>query len=467
MIEVLGYVLLPVGIFLIFAQPIVGVWLISATIPVQNLNIFSEGITLTRILGIGVSGLWIGHKVLHRESWKSMLDAGVFKGGMILLALAFASGLWARYPDATYEYVFQLFNLFLWCLLVIDTMNSWSRIEWLAKILTLVAVVASILTITQYFNEGVRRAGADIAGGVNATAEVLVTLIPFAFYLLYAPQSRKWRLVGLASVILSSLAVVVTVSRTGFMLLIVAVVFQYWSSFKNRTGGIWIFILAGIFFVVVNQSISQARLMGYFTYRMQSIVPELQTAYNTDGIMGARIYHARVGLAIFLNHPLFGVGYGNYGYYFLHTYQFRVPGSGKLYTSPRSPHGSYIGMLANLGLLGFLIWLAIIIVAFKNLYRSRSLWAETKHEKEYLLVHAITASFLLQTLYGIASNTNENKIYWLLLGLSAAVWHLSKDKQGPTDHFIQSPKNFRRTDRDSFTKLPSRESSKYLKSQRF
>ena len=159
-------------------------------------------------------------------------------------------------------------------------------------------------------------------------------------------------------------------------------------------------------------------------------MPYLQSsvAESDTGFLSSRGYHARVGLAIFQDHPLLGAGYENFGQLFLHDYQFRVPGAERIWSSPRSPHSSYVGFLANLGLLGLTLWLAIVAIALRNVAIVQSILARTRPSRESLFVQALTYSLILQIAYGLSANVHNEKLVWLLLGLSVAVRYLADER---------------------------------------
>ena len=428
--DVLGVPIILFGVLLLLIKPALGMLLIAATIPLENLAIFGGEVTATRILGIGVFGLWFSRKLLRRESWQAVLSSGFLIAAIPLLGFALASALWAGYPEEVFSGSAQLFRLLLWALLVADLANSWDRIAWLVKGTVVFGLGAALLTVQQYWAGNVSpsgRAGGDIAGGINSTAMVLVTIIPFAFYLTRAKEGQAWRQLAILYILVAAFAVTVTFSRMSLIMLTLILSAQFWEAFRGSSGRGWLILMAGVIlvaaFVVIPESELGARLEG----RAQTVLPYLQSslAENNAGVLSSRGYHARVGLAIFQDHPLMGAGYDNYGQLFLNDYQFRVPGAAEIWGSPRSPHGSYVGFLANLGLIGLGLWLAVVAIALRNLSFARSVLAKTEPRREYLLVQAVTYGLLLQIAYGLFANVHQEKLFWLFLGMCVAVRFLA------------------------------------------
>jgi O-antigen ligase len=324
--------------------------------------------------------------------------------------------------------MFKLVQLFLWGLFTIDLMNSWGRITILIKILVSAALLAVLSTLEQYFVEGLRRAGDDIAGGVNGTAALLVTIMPFAICLLRSRQVGSFgRLLGLLYLIMGSVAVALTFSRTSYLALGVLMLVYVWEAIRGRMGRGWMFILIGI--AIIAAAFIPKDLV---SERIQSIGPALQgllrtaQGIDTNRVGDSRGFHWRVGFAMFHDSPLVGMGYDNYGRLFWDVYQFRVPGNSGRYRGIRSPHSTYVDLLANGGILGLAIWFGVLIIAWLHLKTARSVLASEVTSDRFFLVQALAYALLLQCFYGWSLAVHKDKFLWMIFGLSVAVRNLLK-----------------------------------------
>lgn len=435
--EILLGPLLLFGGLLLLIHPILGLLLITATIPLENLAVFEGEVTITRLLGIGVLGAWFARKLLRHESWQVILSSNLIKLMIVILGLAVASALWAAYPSEALSGSSQLFRLFLLIVLVSDLANSWQRVTWLVRGSVVAGFGAAILTMQQYLAGNVSssgRAGEGIAGGINATALVLVTLIPFAFYLIRARAGHPWRLLGMLYVAVATFAVAATFSRASLIVLLFVISAEVWQTLKSPSGRGWVILALGSILVAALAVSPRSELDEQLVTRAQSVVPLIRSTLAEDdsGVLSDRGFHAKVGLAIFLDHQLLGAGYENYGHLFLHDYQFRVSGADRIWGSPRSPHGTYIGLLANLGLLGITLWLGVIAIALYDLVRARSIMSGGKHSDNLRLVETSIYGLLLLSAYGFSTDVHEAKILWLILGMSVAIKRLA-------DQRIQKP----------------------------
>src|SRR5690606_28550781 len=177
---ILGALLAPASALFAFAQPLLGIYTVTVTLPVEDLIPGIGGATGAKVLGILVFASWLSRKVIIRDSWRAILSTDFFFVSLVALFWVFASALWAKYRGTTFQGVFTQIQLFALSLLVIDLITSWNRFIWLGKFLVVGGLIAAVAAMDQYFLDGVKRAGDGITGGINHTASTLVTIIPFA-----------------------------------------------------------------------------------------------------------------------------------------------------------------------------------------------------------------------------------------------------------------------------------------------
>jgi len=146
---------------------------------------------------------------------------------------------------------------------------------------------------------------------------------------------------------------------------------------------------------------------------------------QTQTTTSPRGYHMRIGLAIVRDHPLIGVGYGNYGYFFRDEYQFQVPGSTVLYGSARSPHSSYVGIAADLGAIGLAAWLLLLGLAAAGVTGA---WRRARAGGLRELIPLIESLALMLGLhifaYGLYTTNHTDKLLWLVMSMCIAVGHV-------------------------------------------
>lgn len=429
---VFGVVIGLIAAVMIFLRPELGMYLLALSLPIEDLLPGIGSATGTRLLGMLVFGIWIVRKILQRESWLTPLNSPLMVGALLFLGWSFVSLLWAETRSAAAMGLFSQVQLFFLSVLVVDLMKSWEHAGWVARFLVLGGLIAAGFSLEQYYIQGIKRAGDGVSGGINYTASFLVTLLPFAFYLISARTGGFWTLLGALYVPMGIAAVTVTFSRSSYILLVGVLVIHTWLLLRNRKQRLWVVLMAGLvitaFVVAPKDAVNE---------RVQSISPVLSrwlTPTEADQLAAdARAYHWRVGMAMLSDSPVLGVGFNNYGVEFI-SYQFEVPGLTDFYLEPRSAHSSYIALLTELGAVGLALFLFILGAAVHNLVRAGKWLLQRKNAEDHLyLTEAVFYALVFQILYGWALNTHMNKNLWLILGMSVALVILSHQTRQQPD----------------------------------
>ena len=412
------------GAVLMVRKPFWGLLLLAATLPVENAAVFGGGVTASRLIGVGVATGWLAGKILRNESFSRVLAATVTWLSLAFLVLVLSSTFWADNPDAVRAGFIRLVQLAALGIIVLDVIESWDDIHQIFRVLVVSGVVAAGLTLYESFYGTGVRAGESVAG-INGTAELLVTLMPCAFYLLVAERRFLWRLAGAAYIGIGSGAVLATLSRASMMLLPVVVLIMTIQTLRAGRGRGWLLVgFAAVTVAVFSQEDSFARMQR----RIQSIVPYLTTTVQADEEgLSSRGYHLAVGIAIFKDYPVVGVGYDNFGDHFLYRYQYIVPGGNNLWLSRRSPHSSHVGILAELGLVGIILWLSILAIVIGSAWRAYRVAGARQDKALATMAFGLMLSLLLQAgPYALYGPNQKSKMLWILVGLAVAMWRLSR-----------------------------------------
>jgi O-antigen ligase len=423
---VLSLPLILVGGVVLFMRPVLGLFVIAALIPLES-ALMIGGRSFAALVGMAVFGIWAAQKLLRREPLTHLVSSGFVQLALLLFTLACMSILWAQSPQVMQRPLFQLFQLILLSVLVLDLTTSWDRAAGVAKLLVLAGTLAALLTVEQYFVGGVRRAGGGVAGGINRTAATLVTILPFAFYLWRSREAAPWRLLGLGFIALSAIAVSATLSRMNFLLFPLVVMVHLALMARTRGERRRVFVLGAVAVLTVS-----FMPMDAVRHRADSIVPYLVGTVGVERVSEedyratytARSFFMRMGVEMFKDRPLIGSGFANYQPQ-THLYQWRVPRSPYEWVPEgRSPHSSHVAILVGLGIVGFLLWLGLFGVA---LYYAWKAWRadEDPTSGRVLFSQAVGVAVALQFVYGFYGEVHYDKIMWVVLGLAVAIHRLS------------------------------------------
>ena len=424
------------GAIAMFVRPLLGILLLTAVIPLETILVFGDqggAVTWARVIGLAVFGVWALRKLVTRESWAGLLSAGMVKPAVLLILWAVASFLWAEDASATAEDTWSTIQLVILSLLVIDMADSGRRLEWVVRILMLSGVVVLALTFSQSVLGDVVRAGTGLSGGANQTATYLVVLTPLAFFLLRASSSRLWRAIGVGFAALTPLGVTQTLSRTSFVIMPPVLASQLWEMSRGRKGNRMYILLGGL---VIGAILLVAVDWQSLQDRINTISPAIQGVQRADGsVQSSRFHHWLGAIAIFNDFPLAGAGYGNFGYQFLNTYQFEVSPkwTAGVFTGLRSPHSSFLGMLAELGVVGTVLWMWLMVVSLRGAGQK---WSDSKragNRFQEVLAQAVFYSLLAYGVYGLFTVIHLHKLLWLLFGLTEALRRLAPGDVGLQD----------------------------------
>jgi O-antigen ligase len=127
-------------------------------------------------------------------------------------------------------------------------------------------------------------------------------------------------------------------------------------------------------------------------------------------------------LNVFLDHPLIGVGPGQYMPVYSVEYQQNLTTKFRDLHRPRRAHNLYLEIAAETGTLGILAFLGIMAALALQLREARRSWAERAPEYADLA----TAFLLALGVYlfsGLLLHLAFERYLWLLLALAVALLH--------------------------------------------
>ena len=344
-------------------------WIVGWNI--YDLTLMPRLLALMVFLGLAVS-------VFSFSKASKKFDTAILRDPLVLClgayaALTAASLAFALNPTAGFTDVFKSFGAFVvLCLscLILPTVPNWPGL--LSRIVTLAALGSSGLGFYQIltkFGLGFpTRTQAEAVTGlmsnVNLHAGFLNLLLPFCLCGLFI-QRGPWRVAcGIASastilliILLQSRAAYISLVAGALVVCVIACLFRksFGLVFSKRTlltlaAGACVFaVAAGLAFASENP-ISQ----------------RLRTIFTSDfsAIDGGRLMIWGITLEMIRDHFVTGVGAGNFTIR-LHEYLDRsgLDFSGKLLNWAQ-PHNDFLWVFAEKGILGFLLFAAVFVLAF-------------------------------------------------------------------------------------------------------
>ncbi len=386
----------------IFARPLLGLVLTITLIPVATqqtlggsfLGLFSV-VTPIKIIG----SLTFASALIHYGG-----KAGVWgffgkpqiRFFFLFLIWIFISGFvrpgWASRENFTMFISNAILGVTI--LIMLPEIKKFRLAIWAIIIAIFLICIQAILSYT-----GINRSGGT-GYGPNEFAIMILPFIAVTFYMALTEKSKALRVILIGVTFIILFALFSTVSRGGIiglggMLLI--------STFKAKRK-----ILA-----IILVCITVALFLYMMPEAMHERFEKTQISETGQGIGVGDIDSTtrRFNLSVaawrmFLTHPLFGVGVGNY-YYENRNYA---------QVSPGRAHNMYLEMMAELGIVGIVLFLGIIFYTFRSLSKIIKSQSEISGYARGFYIGLV--GFLVA---GIFLHAQQDRILWFLIFMSTAL----------------------------------------------
>ncbi len=353
--------------FVILASPFAGLLMVVALIPQSLLpavsgsffGIFSMATPIKLVGAVAFVSAFFRHarvigtkQILKIPQIKFFL---LFVGYMILSGLIFPG--FATRENFTMFISFAVLGFLV--LVLINDLRRFRIVVWVALLSVSVVSLRSIISHFGADGGGVLIRSKGAAYGPNYFAIALLPFLGLAFGSIAAER----RFLGKISVLLMTgsiaTALLITYSRGGIIGFCVMMLLAILKARRKVVILISLLLIIGIGFQLAPPTIKkgiQERVL-----ETEKTVTSLDAAASTDSTK-RRFLLARAAWKMFLDHPVLGVGIGNY-YYKCRDYEPIAPGRA---------HTMYLEIMAELGIIGIFLFLGILwhtLVYLKRLLR--------------------------------------------------------------------------------------------------
>ena len=260
-------------------------------------------------------------------------------------------------------------------------------------------------------------------GDPNYFAQILLMLVPLALFMAWGAggwgreEGRLTKMLAYGAAGLMTAATVLTYSRGAALALALvlglALLVRGVRPWEALTG----LALAGLLVVA---------LPAAFTERLttlEQVLPGGEETLHPDSSFEKRRLVTRVAWEIFLDHPVLGVGAGNYTVHY-DRYADRVGSAAREYDDPTEahyPHNLYLEIAAETGLPGLLVFGAGICVAFVYVRRARRRALERGDASLAVLAGGVALGLVGYLISSLFLHGQFQRYLWLLLALVAAL----------------------------------------------
>lgn len=335
---------------LIEVLPFICLWFVIFSVPWEYAIVIFYPLTVTRILAVVAIVLTLIKVIVFSRIRK----LGPIHFFVLLYTLwSVASYIWSIDKLSAIAQITKVIYLFFVVLIVWENCRSTERIRRILQAYIFGAYVAAFGVLSQYSSGtgiyNVLRFGVGEANP-NTTAVLICLGIPITWYLLSQNKRRILALLYLAYIPLALISIPLTFSRTAFIATIVCMLYIISGLRITRRK-----VIVGSFVLAAISSAFQ--YIPDYVWERMSTIPEQVS--NID--MGGRGDVWTAGLQSFVEHPILGVGSGNFRQ---GVAEFGIDAVG---------HNAFLMPLVELGLIGFLLFTATVVYAFLQGVKIRKL----------------------------------------------------------------------------------------------
>jgi putative inorganic carbon (hco3(-)) transporter len=379
--------------------------------------------TVAKPFGILLAVAWAATVLARRGSNRLLVrdQPAIFWAVSALLVLAAASSLWSTDVGQTRYQLQRLVLMVLFLLVVytaVTTHAAFQTVIWAFLIGSVVSAGYSIATGSHKYGR---------LSGIfdpNYFAAELIPAIVVSCFLLLTTSSRRTRLAASLMLAMDIVAFALTQSRGGIVGLAVALI-----AAVVVAGGARPRVVAAVLVILA------VGVGYYFAYAPSHLRGSFSGSLS--GASSGRSDEWRIALRMIRNHPLNGVGLGNYiivepSY---STQSINLNFVRLVVTKPLVAHNSYLEVAAELGLGGLVLLVTVLTLAVSRARRALESFAKSADDLEFYARGLLAGAIGMFVAYGFLSGQYEKQL-WLVIGLLASIPVLARqhEKLPPGGH---------------------------------
>jgi len=260
-------------------------------------------------------------------------------------------------------------------------------------------------------------------GNANLYGLALLVSLVCALDAFFSHKSKLVKIAFLASMPLLLYMLAETGSRKAMIGVPAYLVIMLVLRFKNNVGKrpVYAVVMSGIMVAGVIGSVIYFQTSRHFD-RMELVVNAVESRdiEKAGGSAVGRLFLYKYGLDIASTHPALGVGLDNF--------RAMLPGYSRTQGGTYA-HSNFIEILADTGVIGFVIYFSIYVAVFRRLWKSARRFRERKQQERYFTTFALMTIYVI---YDFAMVSYSEKLSWLVLAsIIASAYLLDKEARQP------------------------------------
>jgi O-antigen ligase len=250
-------------------------------------------------------------------------------------------------------------------------------------------------------------------GEKNRYGQIMLMLVPLALFQAWSERRRVLRLAAFGAAVLISAAVILSFSRgaaVGFaMVIVIMTLLRYIKPIQIFA----VALLAVSFLIVVPQYATRLTTLSGI---VDVATGASDATASVDTSIQSRATENLTALAVFADHPIIGVGPGQFSTYY-REYSADVGGLTK--AQDREAHNLYLQTAADTGILGLICFVAILFVTLRELAKARRRWLGRRTDLANMAT-AFSLSVVTYMTTGLFLHLSYARYFWLMMALAGA-----------------------------------------------
>ncbi|MFC1657464.1 O-antigen ligase family protein [Candidatus Moduliflexota bacterium] len=381
-------------------------------------------LTLPKLVGLGII-LSVAIFMVVRKQDLAPFSSSLWPVLFLFLAVNLVSALLSEYPSTALNNTRSFITAYIVIFLTLFFVTSIKDLKRLTMVIAGSLFIGGILAIAGYLlknpflvmnvGESYMRA-TGVSRNPNHFAAMIIFGLPLlAYWVVYAkrPAARI-----LAALVFASQAVVVvlTYSRAGFAVLVFSLLLIafFWLKYLDvRRFG---FILLG--FLLLAGTV--------MAFTPSSYVKRIATLGDRSEIsINNRINYLKVGVDTLRRNPLLGSGPGTFRHAFSESVYSRhmvEPGTTRHF---RFAHNNFVEVLTGSGMLGFTLFLIIIVIAYRNYFEGMKKFRSAGRHDLAALAAVFAISLTCLMVYFLFISRITHRYFWLSIAVSQVILNIS------------------------------------------
>ncbi len=330
---------------------------------------------------------------------------------IVFFFIVLVSSFLALNPSISYESLYLMVSWILVYIIIINVVNTEKRFFIFLLAFLLYNFKMSFFSFRNWASRGFGFSSWGTGGGpgwFHNSGEFGIEMcifLPLSAYFIFSFYKHwpKWKTAILLLFPFTALTGTISSSSRGAVLGAIAVICWMWVKSKQKVKGLAILIFVGFLFF--------------------SLIPQAQMerfeAIGEDRTSETRLNRWNKGLELVKIYPFFGVGYKNWQVADKKIFD----GSGGL------PHNIFIDCMSELGILGFIVFIFMIIAIFYNNYQTRKIVKENElSDFLYYTAHGLDAALIGFMVSGFFVSVLFYPYFWINLAMTVALNATAKNE---------------------------------------